>query len=89
MQQSVQNEIKLIVKFSTEFDDSDESILTLPLGSHQVNVAQYIYESIWLSVPMKHLHEDCNDEFETEEEPKEEEIRNPVWNTLKDIQNLN
>ena len=55
-EQPVQNKIEILVKFGEEFDDSNEEILILPIGSHSVNVAQLIFESVILSIPMKHIH---------------------------------
>ncbi len=55
-EQPVENIIKTLVKFGEEFDDSNEEVLIIPLGSHSVNVAQLIFESILLSIPMKHIH---------------------------------
>ncbi|MDR3273348.1 MAG: DUF177 domain-containing protein [Flavobacteriaceae bacterium] len=55
-EQPVQNKIELLVKSGEEFDDSDEEVLVLPFGSHSVNVAQLIFESVIISIPMKHIH---------------------------------
>lgn len=54
--QPVENQLKILVKFGEEFDDSNEEVLIIPMGSHSVNVAQLIYESTLLSIPMKHIH---------------------------------
>lgn len=55
-EQTIKNEIKTLVKFGEAFDDTNEEVLMLPLGSHSVNVSQLIYESVLLSIPMKHVH---------------------------------
>ena len=54
--QFINSEFKLVVKFGSEYNDDNESILIIPHGSHKINVAQYIYEFIILSVPQKRVH---------------------------------
>lgn len=54
--QLINSEFKLVVKFGPEYNDDNESILIIPHGSHKINVAQYIYEFIILSVPQKRVH---------------------------------
>ncbi len=88
----------MLVKFSeTETDDGDEIIFIHP-GSHQVEVAQLIYEFIVLSVPIRHVHPDgkngdslCNpemlhklDEFRAPD-LHESPATDPRWNDLKKI----
>ena len=48
----------LVVKFGEDYNDEDEELLILPQGEHQLNVAQYIYELIVLSIPAKRVHTD-------------------------------
>jgi uncharacterized metal-binding protein YceD (DUF177 family) len=54
--QPVNGELFLVVKFGDEFNDDNEELLILPHGEFQINVAQYIYELIVLSVPLKRIH---------------------------------
>ena len=49
--QAIQSEFSLVVKFGHEYNDDNESILVIPHGTYEVNVAQYIYELIVLAVP--------------------------------------
>ena len=42
----IKGKLKLLVKFGDAFNDENEELLILPHGEFQVNVAQYIYESI-------------------------------------------
>ncbi len=62
----IEGNLKILVKFGDEFNDENEDLLILPHGEFQVNVAQYIYEMIVLSVPYKRVHPDIatNDEEE-------------------------
>ncbi len=96
--QEIKGNLKLTVKFSSEFNDEDDEILILPHGEHQINVDQYIYELVVLSVPCKKIHPDVlNETMKSEilEKLKELEVNNnktvekqtidPRWDKLKDL----
>ena len=59
--QPVKAELKLVVKFGDVFNDDNEELLILPHSEYQINVAQYIYELIVLSVPLKRVHPGVKD----------------------------
>jgi len=54
--QPIEAELTLVVKFGDSFNDDNEELLILPHSEYQLNVAQYIYELIVLSVPLKRVH---------------------------------
>lgn len=54
--QPIDAELTLVVKFGDSFNDDNEELLILPHSEYQLNVAQYIYELIVLSVPLKRVH---------------------------------
>lgn len=98
--QPIENQIKVLVKFGEEYDDSNEEIITIPSGDSEFNIAQLIYEAVVLSIPMKKISPNISDENlnlldkyspKTEEENDEEDIDeskiDPRWaalNKLKD-----
>lgn len=51
----------LLVKFSEEELESDGEVIWLIPGEGEVNVAQYIYESISLSLPYQRIHPEDKD----------------------------
>ncbi len=55
----------LIVKFSDETSDYDGDVMWLPTGESEVDLSQYIYESILLSLPYQRVHAEgeCNPEM--------------------------
>lgn len=59
--------LNLLVKFGEEFNNDSEDLLILPQGEFQLNVMQYIYEMIALSVPYKRIHPDIAADYEEEE----------------------
>lgn len=57
----IKGKIKLIVQFGEAFNDDNEELLILPFGEHQVDISQYIYEMIALSIPLKRIHPGVKD----------------------------
>ncbi len=97
----IQNELFLVVKFGSEYNDENEDILILPHGEYEINVQQYIYELIVLAMPPKRVHpgvengtlkSDILDRLE-ELSPKEKTIvdndeeTDPRWDKLKNLLN--
>ena len=95
---AIKGKLKLVVKFGDAFNDENEELLILPHGEFQVNVAQYIYESIVLSVPLRRIHPGVKDGSLTEvieklealapKENKESVQKNhidPRWENLKKL----
>ena len=54
--QAIEGVFPLIVKFGPEYNDDSDEILILPHEDYEVNVSQFIYELIILSVPSKKIH---------------------------------
>ena len=95
----VKGNIKLVVQFGDVFNNDNEELLILPVGEHQLDIKQYIYEMIALSIPLKRVHPGVKDGTlktealdklnenlvkENKEEKKEEEI-DPRWDKLKQL----
>ncbi|MFV0247523.1 MAG: YceD family protein [Tenacibaculum sp.] len=53
--QQISGNLNLTVKFGKEYQEQGE-IIVLPYDTHQINISQYLYESIILSVPKKRVH---------------------------------
>lgn len=94
----VTGEMNLLVKFGEAFNDDHDEILILPHGEYQVDVAQYIYEMIVLSVPTKRVHPGVEDgSLESEvlkkleelsvikEKEEKENNTDPRWDKLKNL----
>ena len=97
---AVEGEMKLIVRFDEVYNNDNEELLILPHGEFEINVAQYIYEMIVLSVPLRRVHPGIQDGTlqsealdklnelsitEAKEEIKEEENIDPRWDKLKQL----
>jgi uncharacterized metal-binding protein YceD (DUF177 family) len=57
----IKGKLKLIVKFGEEFNNDNDEILILPHGEYQIDISQYVYEMIVLSVPGKRVHPGVKD----------------------------
>lgn len=74
--QEVDNELKVLIKFGENYDDSGDDIIILPQGAYSVNIAQLVYEEVILSIPMKHISPEYlqdNGEEDFEDQDFEEE----------------
>ncbi len=58
---SIKGGMKLIVRFGDDFNNDNEELLILPHGEFQIDIAQYIYEMIVLSVPLRRIHPGIKD----------------------------
>ncbi len=95
----IKGKLKLLVKFGDAFNDENEELLILPHGEYQVDVSQYIYELIILSVPLRRVHPGVKDgslsdviekleSLSPKENKKEEQQNNdidPRWENLKKL----
>jgi len=94
----IKGKFSLLVKFGDEFNDDNEELLILPHGEFQLSVAQYMYETIVLSVPLRRVHPGIKDGSLVEviqkleslapnankTEEQKEEI-DPRWENLKKL----
>lgn len=96
----VEGSLRVVVQFGDEFNNENEELLILPHGEHQLDVSQYIYEMIALSVPLRRVHPGVEDGTlqsvaldklnelkvtEVEEEVEEEKEIDPRWDKLKQL----
>jgi uncharacterized metal-binding protein YceD (DUF177 family) len=100
----IDTSMKLVVKFGDEFNDENEVLLILPHGEYQLNIAQYVYEMIVLSLPAKRIHPGVEDgtlqsdildklnelsvELPEENSGEDKEI-DPRWDVLKKLKTDN
>lgn len=57
----IEGEMKLLVRFGDVYNSDNEELLILPFGEFEIDVAQYIYEMIVLSVPLRRVHPGIKD----------------------------
>ena len=97
----IKSKMKLIVSFGDEYNNDNEELLILPHGEFEIDIAQYIYEMIVLSVPLRRVHPGIKDgSLDTEslrklnelslkeikpQNNKEQENIDPRWDKLKQL----
>ena len=50
-----------IVKFSNTSENFSDEIIFLPIGSHEIDVTNHLYETIILSLPTRKVHPKVKD----------------------------
>ena len=89
----------LVIKFGPEYNDDNDEILIIPHEYYEINISQFIYELVILSIPSKKIHPKVIDgsmNSEALQKFKELEINNntsikkegdidPRWDTLKNL----
>ncbi|GIZ07919.1 DUF177 domain-containing protein [Flavobacterium sp. UMI-01] len=97
----IKGKMKLIVRFGETFNNDNEELLILPFGEFEIDIAQYIYEMIVLSVPQRRVHPGVKDgslksealeklnELTIKETKKDKEEKkediDPRWDKLKQL----
>ncbi|MFM9825605.1 YceD family protein [Flavobacterium sp.] len=96
----IKGNMNMIVRFGDDFNNDNEELLIIPHGEFQINIAQYIYEMIVLSIPLRRIHPGIKDgSLDTEalrilkeltvkelkEENTKEENIDPRWDKLKQL----
>lgn len=99
--QPIDGSLFLVIKFGEKFNDENEDLLILPHGEYEVNVQQYIYELIVLSIPLKRVHPGVEDgtldsevldkleelSINNNENKNDEDEIDPRWDKLKNLLN--
>jgi uncharacterized metal-binding protein YceD (DUF177 family) len=95
--QNISGEYNFVVKFGEAFNDENDELLIIPHGSHQVNIQQYVYETLVLAVPIKKTHPDLEkgllkseilsklEELSPNKKKTTEKEIDPRWDTLKKL----
>lgn len=56
MEQPIETENRLIVKFGPEYAEEDDEVVIIPEDEGRINLAWFLYEFVALAIPMKHVH---------------------------------
>jgi uncharacterized metal-binding protein YceD (DUF177 family) len=90
---------KLFIRFGESFEELDDNVIIIPRDESRINIAQYIYEFVALSIPYKKVHSDksngssgCNpemikrlDELKVKDNIQKNTRTDPRWDKLKNI----
>jgi len=94
----ISGKLNLVVQFGQEYNNENEELLILPHGEYQLEVAQYIYEMVVLSVPAKRIHNGIKDGsidisdyqkhlIDKQPEPIKQKEIDPRWSVLQNLLN--
>ncbi len=97
----IKGKIKIVVQFGDAFNNDNEELLVLPHGEHQIDISQFVYEMVVLSIPLRRVHpgikdgtlqSDVLDKLQTLKvseskitESKTTENTDPRWDKLKQL----
>lgn len=93
---NIDTENELFVKFTeSEYEEQSDNLILIPKHENEINVAQFIYEFISLSLPIQKVHpldekgqSTCNKEMlERINNFKTENNNVSVWNELNKLKN--
>ena len=89
--------VSIVVKFGPEFNDDNEQVIIIPYEANKIDISQYIYEMIILSIPYKRVHPKVLDgtmesvallklqELKIKKEKSVSKETDPRWDKLKNI----
>ena len=91
----IKAKLKFVVQFGEEFNNDNEELLIVPHGEFQIDIAQYIYEMIVLSVPFKRVNTGIKDRPIDDEivkivdqlqvKKQKQQGSDPRWDKLKQL----
>ncbi len=56
MELPVESEYSLTVKYGESYNDESDEVLVIPYSDTYLNVAYMLYDTIMLSIPLRHVH---------------------------------
>ena len=58
MKHEVDSDYELTVKFGDEYNDETDGLLIVPESDNDLNVASIVYDTVALTIPISHVHEE-------------------------------
>ena len=58
MKHEVDSDYELTVKFGDEYNDETDGLLIVPDSDNDLNVASIVYDTVALTIPISHVHEE-------------------------------
>ena len=97
--QKIYGNLPLVIKFGQEYNDDNDEMIIIPHEYYELDVSQFIYELIILSVPTKKVHPKVLDgtmdsealnklrelEIKKNKSSSNEDITDPRWDKLKSL----
>ena len=79
-----------IFRLANEEESDDDELVVLEPSAHSINVTHYIYECLWLALPIRPVHEpgECDPEVVrvlAEGTTEHIHVPDPRWDALKEL----
>ena len=52
----IDTEYNISVKYGEDYNDDSDTLLEIPFGDNELNVAYMLYDTVSLAIPIKHVH---------------------------------
>jgi len=89
MQLPIETQAKLVVKFGSATSTDNDEVWVLGPQEHELHLAHFVYESVTLAIPLRHVHvteSDCNAEALSKiNRYRVEEESSATWAALKNL----
>ena len=97
--QKINGNLPLVIKFGQKYNDDNDEMIIIPHEYYELDVSQFIYELIILSVPTKKVHPKVLDgtmnsealnklrelEIKKNKSSSNEDVIDPRWDKLKSL----
>lgn len=97
--QVIEGDRQLVVNLNADHYDDEDDLVALPASTHEINIAQWLYEFVTLLIPARRVHHDkpdgspgCDpemlarlDELRVHIEEDKKEEKDPRWDALKNL----
>lgn len=93
--QPIDSNFSMVVKLGEEFEEVDPEMVIIPRSEFELDVSQWIFEYLVLSMPAKRICEEQVEGLKCDEEVIErlnsgnKKVDNPVWDALKGLKDSN
>ncbi len=89
----ISGEQQLIVQFGNSFKEETDEIIIIPENDHEINIAPFVYEYVYLLLPLQTIHPENKDGDMTCDNEVIERLNrlnkhnqtDPRWDTLKKL----
>lgn len=93
--QPIDTDFSMVVKLGEDFEEVDPEMVIIPRSEFELDLRQWIFEYLVLSIPVKKICEEqveglkCDEEVLARLTSENEERENPIWDVLKGLKDSN
>ena len=93
--QPIETDFSMVVKLGDDFEEVDPEMVIIPRSEFELDLSQWIFEYLVLSIPAKMICEEqveglkCDEEVLARLEVVNKQKENPIWDALKGLKDSN